>query len=126
MPTVPPPKTKARAKTKAKAKTPAPAPAPPAAWVLYVLRCQDGTLYCGITNHLARRLAMHDSGKGARYTRGRGPVVLLKSWPAVNVSAALKAERAFKKLTREAKERKIRSRARKDDVSRLLRGEALL
>lgn len=118
-PTVPSPKTKAPAKTTAKTH------APPSAWVLYVLRCQDGTLYCGITNHLTRRLAMHDSGKGARYTRGRGPVVLLKSWPAVNVSAALKAERAFKKLTREAKERKIRSRARKDDVSRLLRGEAL-
>lgn len=117
MPAVPSPKTKA--------KTQAETPAPPAAWVLYVLRCQDGTLYCGITNHLKRRLAMHDSGKGARYTRGRGPVVLLKSWPAVNVSAALKAERAFKRLTREAKERKIRSRARKDDVSRLLRGEAL-
>lgn len=123
---MPPPKTKAPAKTKPKAQNPVPAPAPPAAWVLYVLRCQDGTLYCGITNHLTRRLAMHDSGKGARYTRGRGPVVLLKSWPAVNVSAALKAERAFKKLTREAKERKIRSRARKDDVSRLLRGEAPL
>lgn len=93
--------------------------------MLYVLRCQDGTLYCGITNNLVRRLAMHESGKGARYTRGRGPLVLLKSWPAVNVSAALKAERAFKKLTREAKELKLRSRARKDDVSRLLRGESL-
>jgi len=123
VPTVPPPKTKALLETKTGAKPQA--PAPPAAWVLYVLRCQDGTLYCGITNHLKRRLAMHDSGKGARYTRGRGPVVLLKSWPAVNVSAALKAERAFKKLSREAKERKLRSRARKDDVSRLLRGEAL-
>lgn len=108
--------------TKAKAGALAP---PVSAWVLYVLRCQDGTLYCGITNNLVRRLAMHESGKGARYTRGRGPLVLLKSWPAVNVSAALKAERAFKKLTREAKELKLRSRARKDDVSRLLRGESL-
>jgi len=48
---------------------------------------------------------------------------LLKSWAAVSHSAALKAERAFKKLSREAKDKKLRSRARKDDVSRLLRGE---
>lgn len=92
-------------------------------WVLYVLRCGDDTLYCGITNDLTRRLDMHNRGKGARYTRGRGPVVLKKSWPATSMSAALKAERAFKKLTRLAKEKKLRSRARKDEVSRLLRGE---
>jgi|JI6StandDraft_1071083.scaffolds.fasta_scaffold00988_10 putative endonuclease len=96
---------------------------PPRPWVLYVLRCGDGTLYCGITNDLPRRFAQHQCGKGARYTRGRGPLLLLKSWPAVSHSAALKAERAFKKLSREAKDRKLRSRARKDDVSRLLRGE---
>ena len=102
-----------------------PLPTKPAstAWVLYVLRCKDDSLYCGITNHLTRRLDMHNRGKGARYTKGRGPLVLLKSWPAVSMSAALKAERAFKKLTREAKGKKLKSRARKDDVSRLLRGE---
>ncbi len=97
---------------------------PPRTWVLYVLRCRDGTLYCGITNDLTRRLDQHNRGKGARYTRGRGPVLLLKSWSAVNQSAALKAELAFKALSREAKEKKLRSRARKDVVSCLLRGEA--
>lgn len=92
-------------------------------WLLYVLRCHDHTLYCGITNDLPRRLRQHDLGKGARYTRGRGPVKMVKSWKAVDQSAALKAERAFKKLDRKAKELKLRSRSRKDAVSLLLRGE---
>jgi predicted GIY-YIG superfamily endonuclease len=51
-------------------------------------------------------------------------VVLLKSWKATDHSAALKAERAFKKLTRQAKELKLKSRAKNDPVSRLLRGES--
>lgn len=93
-------------------------------WVLYVLRCADGTLYCGITNDLKRRLAQHNAGKGARYTKGRGPVKVVRSWPAASYSCALKAERAFKALTRDAKEKKLRSRAKTDRVSRLLRGEA--
>jgi putative endonuclease len=97
--------------------------APTSPWLLYVLRCGDSSLYCGITNDLQRRLAQHESGKGARYTRGRGPLRLLKSWPAMSHSAALKAERAFKKLSRDAKELKLRSCGRKDAVSRLLRGE---
>ena len=84
---------------------------PGKSWVLYVLRCKDNSLYCGITNNLARRIKQHDDGKGARYTKGRGPVVLIKSWPAVSMSAALKAERAFKALTKDAKEKKIRSRS---------------
>ena len=91
-------------------------------WVLYVLRCQDETLYCGITNDMARRLAQHNSGKGARYTKGRGPLVVLKSWPAASLSAALKAERAFKALSKAAKLLKLRSRSRRDAVSVLLRG----
>jgi putative endonuclease len=99
-------------------------PMPQKSWLLYVLRCRDQSLYCGITNDLPRRLHQHDQGKGARYTRGRGPVVLLRSWKATNHSAALKAERAFKKLTRQAKELKLKSRAKNDPVSRLLRGES--
>ncbi len=92
-------------------------------WHLYVLRCADGTLYCGITNDLQRRLAQHARGTGARYTRGRGPLQLARSWPAVSQSAALKAEHAFKRLTRDAKEQRLTSRARQDPLSRLLRGE---
>lgn len=45
----------------------------------YVLRCADDTLYCGWTNDLTARLAAHNSGKGAKYTRGRGPVTLVYS-----------------------------------------------
>lgn len=90
--------------------------------MLYVLRCKDHTLYCGITNHLDRRVLRHNQGKGARYTRGRGPVILLKSWPAVSRTAALRAERAFKALRKDAKEAKIRSRSRSDPVSLRLRG----
>ncbi len=60
----------------------------------------------------------------ARYTRGRGPLQLVKAWPAVNRSAALKAEHAFKQLPRPAKDQKLQSHARQDPISRLLRGEA--
>ncbi len=100
--------------------------APKTEWILYVLRCADGTLYCGITNDLRRRISQHNTGKGARYTKGRGPVKVARSWPAANQSCALKAERAFKSLSREAKQRKLRSRARQDHISRLLRGETPL
>jgi putative endonuclease len=100
---------------------PAKPKAMPKPWVLYVLRCKDGTLYCGITNNLLGRIETHNLGKGARYTRGRGPVVLLKSWRAAGMSAALKAERAFKAMTRADKEKKISSRTRRDAISMLLR-----
>lgn len=76
---------------------------PPKQWCVYVLRCSDRSLYCGITNDLVRRIRQHNGGTGARYTRGRGPVKLIRSWPAENKSAALKAELAFKKLKRPAK-----------------------
>lgn len=84
--------------------TPARPEAPAAKpWFLYVLRCRDDSLYCGITNDLERRVTQHNAGKAARYTRGRGPVVLLRSWLHESKSAALKAEIAFKKLSRAAK-----------------------
>ena len=73
-------------------------------WWLYVLLCKDGTLYCGITNDLERRISQHNAGKGARYTRGRGPVSLVRSWPQKSKSAALRTEISFKKLSRCAKD----------------------
>lgn len=85
--------------------TEAAAEAPVKPWCLYVLRCRDGSLYCGITNDLPRRLDMHRDGKGAKYTRGRGPVWLLGSWLHADKSAALKAELVFKALSRVQKER---------------------
>ncbi len=72
-------------------------------WILYVLRCSDGSLYCGITNNLERRVDQHNAGLGARYTRGRGPVQLARFWPCSGRSEASKSEAAFKKLTRKQK-----------------------
>jgi putative endonuclease len=70
----------------------------------YVLLCRDGSLYAGYTNDLERRLKMHNDGKGAKYTRGRGPVRLVYSQPFNDKSAALKAEYEFKQWTRKKKE----------------------
>lgn len=70
----------------------------------YVLLCQDGSLYAGYTNNLSRRLKMHNEGKGAKYTRGRGPVKLLYSKAFDEKSDALKAEYEFKQWTRKKKE----------------------
>ena len=72
-------------------------------WVVYILRCADETLYTGITNDLAARLAAHATGTGAKYTRGRGPfsVVLEEQYPTR--SEASKRELAIKKLSRTAK-----------------------
>jgi len=69
-------------------------------WYVYVLECADGSLYTGTTNDVAARLAKHNSGKGAKYTRGRTPVVLKMSLEYENKSEAAKAEYAFKKLLR--------------------------
>ncbi len=72
-------------------------------WCVYVLACADGTLYTGITNDLPRRLAAHTAGKGARYTRGRGPFQPLLIEPCETKSAALVRERAIKRLSRPRK-----------------------
>ena len=77
---------------------------PPAgAWCVYLLRCRDDSLYAGATNHLERRVALHGSGKGARYTRSRRPVRLVYFERAADRSAALKRERAIKRLDRARK-----------------------
>jgi putative endonuclease len=65
--------------------------------------CGDGTIYCGIAVDVAERLALHAAGKGARYTRGRGPLEVIYSEPCGSRSAALKRERAVKRLKRAAK-----------------------
>jgi putative endonuclease len=70
----------------------------------YVLLCRDGSLYAGYTNHLDRRVKQHNEGKGAKYTRGRGPVKLLYSKAYETKSEALKAEYAFKQWPKYKKE----------------------
>ena len=76
-------------------------------WYVYILRCGDGTFYTGSTNDVERRLAVHRSGKGAKYTRGRGPLELVYQEALPDRSSALRREAAIKKLTRAQKERLI-------------------
>ncbi len=71
---------------------------------VYLLRCADGSLYCGWTTDLDRRLAAHAAGRGARYTRGRGPLELAAAWRAADRSAAMRLELRVKRLERGAKE----------------------
>lgn len=72
-------------------------------WVLYILECKDGTLYTGITDDLERRLAAHRTGKGAKYTRGRGPLMLRYTEICEDLSHALRREYAVKQLKRAEK-----------------------
>lgn len=72
-------------------------------YYVYLLRCADGTLYTGFTNDLARRLAVHNAGKGAKYTRGRRPVELVYWESFSNKSSALRREYAIKQLPRRQK-----------------------
>ena len=76
-------------------------------WYLYILRCCDGTLYTGITTDVEKRLETHRSGKGAKYTRGRGPLELVYRETCGSHSDALKREMAVKRLTRTQKEAMI-------------------
>jgi predicted GIY-YIG superfamily endonuclease len=72
-------------------------------WYVYILRCKDGTLYTGSTDDVQRRLAVHNSGKGAKYTRGRLPVEVVYTEACESYSTALKREYAIKQLTRQEK-----------------------
>ena len=72
-------------------------------WWVYLLRCGDGTLYTGITDDLDRRLAAHNAGRGAKYTRSRRPVTLVWREEQPDKSAALRREYAVKQLTRAKK-----------------------
>ena len=72
-------------------------------WYVYILRCVDDTLYCGSTNDLQKRLQLHRAGKGAKYTRGRGPLELVYWEQLATQSDALKRERAIKTLSRPEK-----------------------
>lgn len=85
-------------------------------WTVYMLECADGTLYTGITDDLERRLRAHNEGRGAKYTRGRGPLKLRYLELVPDKSTALKREHALKQLRRsekmaiiQEKEREIKS-----------------
>ncbi len=70
---------------------------------VYLLRCGDGSLYCGWTTDVDRRLAAHRSGRGSRYTASRLPVALACSWPMADRGAARREEARIKRLTRAQK-----------------------
>jgi len=73
-------------------------------WYVYIVRCsKDDSLYTGITNDLARRIEQHNSGKGAKYTKGRGPIILIYSIECQDKSSALKLEYKIKQLSRDEK-----------------------
>jgi len=70
----------------------------------YLLECRDGTYYCGLTNNLAKRIKLHNSGKASRYTRGRQPVKLVHVEFYANRSQAQQREIFIKKLNRNQKQ----------------------
>lgn len=71
--------------------------------VVYILECKDGSLYTGWTNDLEKRLAAHNEGKGAKYTKGRGPVVLRHVEEFATKEEAMRREYQIKQLTRQEK-----------------------
>ena len=75
---------------------------PSSRWLVYMLRCSDGSLYTGITNDLPKRFKAHNAGKASKYTRSRLPVTLAFSEPQKSKSVALKREAAIKQLPRRA------------------------
>lgn len=76
---------------------------------VYLVECGDGTYYTGSTNNLEARLKLHNSGRGAKYVRGRGPVRLVYAKAYRSYKRAIEAELAIKKLTRKQKSELIRN-----------------
>jgi putative endonuclease len=72
-------------------------------WVVYMLECADKSLYTGITTNLERRLAEHEAGKGAKYTRGRGPFLLVYSETCEGRAEATRREAAIKLMDKAKK-----------------------
>ncbi|BAD62599.1 MULTISPECIES: GIY-YIG nuclease family protein [Shouchella] len=82
--------------------------------VMYVLECKDGSWYTGYTNHLQKRLAMHEAGKGAKYTRGRGPFTLVFFEEFPTKEEAMRCEYAFKQLSKKEKQLYIAMRRKEE------------
>ena len=77
-------------------------------WIVYIVRCENGSLYTGITNNLASRIADHNAGKGAKYTAAFGPVAVVWKKRKKDRSAASILEAAIKKLSRKEKDALIK------------------
>jgi putative endonuclease len=98
-------------------------------WFVYLARCADDTLYCGTTNDVAARLAVHNAGKGARYTRARTPIEIVLVRRCASRGGALRLEYRIKQLPRADKQRLVEqpellaslARARRAQAARLPR-----
>lgn len=88
----------------------------------YVLQCKDGTLYTGYTTNIEKRMKMHEQGKGAKYTRGRGPFKLLFQQACDSKSAALRLEAMIKSFPRTDKLQFIRERSEMNEHSKKFPG----
>lgn len=84
-------------------------------WYVYILRCKDGSLYTGMTDDVKKRLAAHRSGKGAKYTKGRGPLTLHYVEVCETKGIALRREMAIKALTPAKKREMISPEALPED-----------
>ena len=100
MPRTPAPKQEAAPSRRRRRAALAPAPAD---WFVYLLTCGDGTFYTGVARDVAARLEQHRSGRGARYTRGRGPLAVVHVEPAATRGDAQRREAAIKRLRRAGK-----------------------
>jgi putative endonuclease len=89
-------------------------------WFLYIARCADRTLYVGIARDVAARIALHDAGLGAKYTRGRGPLTVLARRRCASKGDALRLEIAVKRLSRDEKLAVSRSRRKLAALARSL------
>ena len=76
-----------------------PAKSKESSWCVYILKCSDNTYYTGITNNIKRRIQQHETNKGAKYTKGRGPFSLVYQNNCKNRGEASQKEYAIKKLT---------------------------
>ena len=90
-------------------------------WFVYVARCADDTLYCGIARDVEARIAEHDAGTGAKYTMGRGPLSVVLVRRCASKSFALRLEYAIKQLSRRDKEALVSEPARLATIVRRLR-----
>jgi putative endonuclease len=93
-------------------------------WFVYLVRCNDGSLYTGIARDVKARIALHEAGRGARYTRGRGPLTLCAKRRCASKSEALRLEHAIKQLPT-AKKQQLTAAGRLGAFARLHRRSLL-
>lgn len=87
-------------------------------WFVYIVRCADRSLYTGVTTDATRRVAEHNDGRGARYTRSRGPVSLVYLESVEDRGTALRREHEIKRMTTEGKKRLFAGKRRRAKATR--------